>query len=438
LRKLLYLAYPFPPMGGVGVVRTAKFARYLPEHGWRVHVLTVDEAVYHLHDESLLSEIPEGTKVTRVRGREWRRLLRRHRGSTDPTPSSGAGPPGPLRRLAGLLADKLVDVPDAQAPWSREAARVAKKLAREDPPDAILATQPNSTLVAGAGLARELHLPMVADFRDEWTRDSFWKGSWWPRSAFERRLEGKVLRCAARVLCNTPGMRRNFLADHPGFPPRRFTVIPNGFDPADFEENARELPKPLTIAYTGSFYHRHHPYRLLEAAGASVAEGGIPREELRIVLAGSFEHGVAAGIAKRIRDLGLDDVVSTPGHLPYRESLRLLTSSHLLLFMLYPGPGSACWVPAKLYQYLGAARPILAICPEGDAREILEASGAAVAIAPPDDVGAIRDALEGVHTAWREGRLGVQADRAEIGRYERRAIAGELAGVLEEAVGDPV
>src|SRR5215475_2442519 len=66
MRRILFIAYAYPPCGGAGVQRSAKFVRYLPEHGWLPTVLTVAPSCYGLHDNSQVRDVPAGVDVVRT------------------------------------------------------------------------------------------------------------------------------------------------------------------------------------------------------------------------------------------------------------------------------------------------------------------------------------------------------------------------------------
>ena len=71
VRKVLLVAYQFPPVGAGGVARTAKFARYLPEFGWQPHVLTPRQATDLARDPTLLDELPDCVRIHRTQSFEY-------------------------------------------------------------------------------------------------------------------------------------------------------------------------------------------------------------------------------------------------------------------------------------------------------------------------------------------------------------------------------
>jgi hypothetical protein len=162
-RRLLLLAYFYPPLAGGGVHRVLSFTRYLPRHGWDCTVICAGEEDYWVRDESLARLVPAETEVIRVRGGSALSALLRARGGAATGRRSGSA-------FAGLRA--LSDwwlLPDSYAGWSRRAGVAAAARIERGGVDAVLTTSPpDSVHLAGGELARRFSLPWVADFRDPW------------------------------------------------------------------------------------------------------------------------------------------------------------------------------------------------------------------------------------------------------------------------------
>ena len=157
-RTVLIIAYYFPPLGMGGVQRMTKLARYLPEHGYNVMVLTVKPIRYPAYDESLLDELPAAVRIFRS-------------GSSDP---SRIGrflwmPVRPGSHLAAIAKNSGRLWPDSRAGWQKPARRLAAKIIRNNKVDIILSSSPPiSGHVVAMDAARGFSLPWVADFRDVW------------------------------------------------------------------------------------------------------------------------------------------------------------------------------------------------------------------------------------------------------------------------------
>jgi len=443
MRRVLFLAYYYPPDGGAGAQRAAKFARYLPEHGWDP-VVVAPRPEHDVEDPTLQDEV-RSVAVHRVAGFQPLLLWRRFRSEGRAAGGQGCGPAagGAGRSLRGWLR-RVVLFPDEAVYWTPAAVRAATRLAAETGAEAILATQPNSLLLAGAFLASRLGLPLVSDFRDVWTTLVPGRGPVTFREVLERPLEARVLRSSAAVLCNTPRMLEGFGLR---YPEARSVLrhLPNGYDPADFPSDApcrtgaspRSGPadRPLEVAYAGAFYGDYNPLAFLRGLGRALREGLVPPGGVRARFYGAHDRAVAEAIDAVAREEGVADLVARPGVLSHADAVAALLEADLLLLVIPPGPEAAARITAKSYEILAAGRPVLAMVPPGDARDLVESSGAALAVVGSADAAGAARALGLACRRLREGTLQAETRWEVVRRYDRRAQAAELAGILEEVAG---
>ncbi|MCI0408957.1 MAG: group 1 glycosyl transferase, partial [Acidobacteria bacterium] len=166
-RRVLFVAYQFPPVGGVGVQRVTKFVKYLPGYGWGTSVLTVANPSVPLIDQALLGDIPEGTLIRRARTwepRYWMKAMVAAEKSAAVEGGLVRQSRNVIRRTANLLLQ-----PDPQILWVPPAVREGRRLIADVPHAAIVASAPPfSTFLVGRILARKSSLPLVLDYRDEW------------------------------------------------------------------------------------------------------------------------------------------------------------------------------------------------------------------------------------------------------------------------------
>ncbi|MCX7022466.1 MAG: glycosyl transferase family 1, partial [bacterium] len=189
--RVLLVSYFFPPLGGGGMLRALKLAKYLPAAGWEPEVLTADDPRYHLRDEGALGEVD--CPVHRAPARRYpsaARLLGVG-GGTGSSPTSkravGVGWRGKLRTGRARLGN----LTDQQAGWSRAARSLALKLARQGRYSTVWTTSPPvSGHLVGLALKRELGLKWVADLRDSWTLGPFFD----PATPFHRTLQRRLER----------------------------------------------------------------------------------------------------------------------------------------------------------------------------------------------------------------------------------------------------
>jgi glycosyltransferase involved in cell wall biosynthesis len=407
------VAYHYPPCtGSSGIQRTLTFSRYLPELGWDPVVLSAHPRAYETRAEDQLRDIPAGVPVHRAFALDTKRHL------------SVRG------RYPGFLA-----LPDRWATWALGAIPLGLRLVRRYRPAAIWTTYPIATAHRiGYWLQRRTGLPWIADFRDSMTEEGYpsdprqWK-------AF-REIERRAMECAARVVFTTPGAVRMYRERYPSVPAERFVVLPNGYDEAPFAEAERGLDAhpggagggPLTLVHSGILYpSERDPRPFFDALATLKRHGAIDATKLRIVLRATGHDAThAAEISKR----GIADLVKLEPQVPYRDALReMLKADGLLLFQ-----ASNCnhQVPAKVYEYFRARRPILALTDAGgDTAQVLRDAGVDT-IVPLDDAAAIARGLESFLAQVREGDAPLAT---AVERHSRRGRTAELAEALAAAAG---
>lgn len=421
-RRLLAIAYFFPPLAGGGVHRVLSFARHLPARGWDVTVVCAGAGDYWVRDESLLASVPAATEVIRVPGGSGMASLLRRGAATGRRSGS---------RFAWLrtLSDWWL-LPDSYAGWARRAGRAAATRLAEGGVDALLTTSPpDSVHLAGAPLARRFRLPWVADFRDPWVTLHFREPPTAWHRARQRALERGVFAGADLVLAASRTHLREIAATGLA---KRAEHLPNGFepDPGPPPEAAAPEGGGFRVAFTGTLTLMDDALTLLEAVRALLARVPAARADLRVELAGPYDLDYEA----RANALGLAGVVRFPGPLAHGASRALQRSADVLLLWKPHGPGYRTMVPGKLYEYLDAARPVLALLPEGEeAADLVRSAGGAVL--PPGDPAALARELETRYMAWRERGRPPGTRPAWLDGHARPQLAARLAGLLDGLTG---
>src|SRR5215216_1430484 len=253
-RRVLVIAYYFPPLGGAGVQRILKFVKYLPEFGWTTTVVSTRSRVYGTHDETLLDEIPEGIRVVRTPGFPVARWL------------------GILLGKLGLRRLRLWALwPDGGLGWAPAAFLAARRELRRERPDVIFSTSaPYGGHLVALALHRLTAIPWVADFRDEWASDTHLVGQPRALAALSRRGERAVTRAATRVVVAAD----YFELDGAGpSDPRRVTIT-NGVDPADVPEADGEQPADrFRLSHIGTLYESIDAGPVLRALERLISAG---------------------------------------------------------------------------------------------------------------------------------------------------------------------
>jgi len=432
--RLLLVCYFYPPLGGGGVHRVLGFTRHLPAHGWDCTVVCAGEHDYWVQDASLAAQVPAGTEVIRVTGGSaLAALLRLGRGGAQGRRSG--------RAFAGLrsLSDWWL-LPDSYAGWSRRAAAAAgRRIARGGVHAVLTSSPPDSAHLAGLELRRRLGLPWIADFRDPWIGLGFRDPpTGWHRArqtAMEQRvLEGADLVLAASRTHADDLARRAAAAvgapEHLAL--RRLEHLPNGFEPEASREETAEAAVPadhFVLAFTGTMSLMPDTDVLLEALHDLLARRPEARRRVRAKLVGPFE----SGHADRATALGLTGIVEFSGPRPHAATRALQRRADLLLLWKPRGTGYRTMVPGKLYEYLDAGRPVLALLePQDEAAELVRRAGGEVV--PPGQRAPLAAAIERRYLAWKEG-VRPRPERPEwLTAHARPRLAGRLAELLDGLV----
>ena len=403
-----------------------KFARYLPSYGWLPTVLTVDPefAAFPSTDESLLQEIPSEVKVIRTRAWDPFSLYGRfqRKKKADVVEVGHVGGELGFKRAARWFRGNVF-LPDARIGWVPFASRVVRKLVQEQKFDAIMSTgPPHSSHLVGMAAHKASKLPWVVDMRDPWVEiyysDQMYEGK--VARKIQATLERRVLSTANAVVSVSKhvglGLKRRVQMQH-------YETIPNGFDPADILQNQATRSAnegAFTLAYIGTYTLRRHSTALV--AALQKLQATIPVEV-------RFVGKVDSEALERYRVNGIP--IKELGYLPHNEAVAYMQEADILLLPLprVQGHNSAGDVSGKVFEYMSARKPILALGPtEGDLADILNQVHAGNIFDYEDQVGMF-DFL----TSCLESRKDVWPINDEaLAEYERPRLTGRLAHLLDQ------
>jgi glycosyltransferase involved in cell wall biosynthesis len=416
---VLMIAYHYPPArGSSGSLRTLNFTKHLPKHDWNPIVLTVHPRAYPDVGTDLLQDIPAGMIVHRAFSLDASRHL------------SVKG------RYLGWTA-----LPDRWTTWLAGGVPAGLRLIRKYRPKVIWSTYPIATsLWIGYLLHRLTGVPWVADLRDPLTEVDPRTGEQhppdrklrWARKAIERR----AVEHSARTVLVTPGAKRIYAERYAQMPENHWAVIPNGYEEEIFgvvERQTQRQPlngRRIHLLHSGWLYPTpdRDPSAFLRALASLRDAGKISSQQLTVTLRAS---GSESHYLRQISQHGLDQIVRLEPAIPYREALKeMLGADGLLVFQGYTSNPA---VPAKLYEYLRARRPILAMVDsEGDTAATLRSAGVGT-IVPLESSEEIASSLEIFLKQIRQGSATV-ADENVVRGLARESRAVELAALFDQIV----
>ena len=438
MKKVLMIAYYFPPLGGGGTLRTVKFAKYLQKFGWEPIVLTVKAAHYLAEDPWLESQLPENLRVLRSRaflpGRFFRKTLNHS------YTNSAGGRETALKRTmkSGFqFGKKLVYtfafIPDEYIGWIPFAVKEGLRIIESEKIDALYTTAPpNSLHLIGKRLHRKTGVPWLADFRDLWNQypESYnpFRLRW--KARLDDRFEKGVLEACQRAIVVSETMKQELLTKYPDLPEERILVITNGFDPEDARnlQPKRLFPQKFTVTHSGTLFAWRKTPEFFEAIRALVDTNPEFSRDFQLVLIGI----VHAAVREEIQRLQLEHWVHLLPYRPYPEMMQVLKGSDVLLLIVGNQPHAGNVLTLKLFDYMNAGRPILAVAPEGEVCRIVQKFQQGSVVLPGDGSG-IKAAVERYYQDWKMNGLHEKSVQ-DLSAYYRRNLTQKLADILDETV----
>lgn len=417
MKKILFIAYNCPPVGGGGVLRTAKFLKFLQHFGWNPIVVTAKPAKVSNFDSKLLKEIPSNVLLYRVRGIAPFFLLRT------------------LKKIGLSVIRQWLErycfIPDKMAGWVSFAYRASSKLIITHSCKVIYTTSPpHSTHLIGLRLKKQFpHIPWVADFRDAWCENPFRQ---FPRDSHrymrEEKMEQAVFASADVLIFNTVSCRDVYIKKYQSLIGKKSYVIPNGFDQSDFDSLISQKEPLFTVLHAGSLYGIRSLQPLLDGLEHFCETYPDYRNKMRVVFLG---HLVVEKEKERIASSKVADMFVYQDFVPHQEALQKMKNADLLL--LITGKNETdIMIPCKFYEYMGARVPILALTDKGELSAILTEArlGKWFDGNNPAEISVFLYELIQNRTHLSRSKINEEI----ISRYDRRFQTGQLAEILNALV----
>lgn len=427
MKRVLVITYYWPPVGGSGVQRWVKFAKYLPSEGWQPVIYTPSNPDLGSVDESLLSDIPSEAEIIKRRIFEPYGIYRKLTGSkgqikVEANPGGG-GKGSFLKRLSMWVRGNLF-MPDPRCLWIGPSVRFLKKYLKEHPVDVIVSTGPPQSMHL---IARKVSLatgiPWVADFRDPWTKIFYFKHLMLGKRAERKHheLEQRVLDDATAIVAVSPLVQADFAA----MTKTPVCLVTNGYDESDYTETI--VPeKGFNVVHTGLLTAEGNPVELWKVLGKKCREDADFAASFRLTLAGKTDETVL----ESIRQAGLGDYLTDLGYIDHNKAVMQQRKASVLILPIREEPETKAILPGKLFEYLAARRPVLGVgTGEGAMAEVLKETGAGQ-IFDWDDRAGISDYVERLWSAFRSGE--VMTATADIEKYSRRMTTRKMVEIFEQ------
>jgi hypothetical protein len=429
MNKVLIVTYHFPPRPTVGGLRPLGLARYLPEFGWQAVILTAalpgrpdpkfevvetprrDSGVLRLGSRlfGLNTEQPLMAQTAQLKNKLRIRSER-----------------SPLDVLLTAVGE-VTAYPDPQKGWRAYAVEAGENILRQGDIKAMISTSPPAT---GHIIARELKdefkVPWVADFRDLWTQNYYYPYGRLRRMR-ERKLELRTLAAADALVTVSQPAADDLRSLHKQ---KVVHSIPNGFDPAEVNTGPSKLTDKFTITYTGNLYPgKQSPEPLFAALHDLINEGVIDAGDMEV----RFYGPQSGWIDRQAQRYGLTDVVKQFGMVPREIALDKQRDSQLLLLLKWNDTRQRGAYLAKIFEYLAARRPILAVGGFPDVvDQLLDDTRAGVSGQSAEKIKALLLPLYREYKA--SGAAGYSGNEAEVNKYSHREMAKKFVEILDGLV----
>ncbi len=426
MKKVLIITYYWPPAGGPGVQRWLKFVKYLRDFDIEPIVYVPENPDYPIVDNSLLKEIPKGVTILKKPIFEPYFLAKLFSKKETSTISSGIikeeKTQNFLQKLFLYIRGNFF-IPDARKFWTKPSIKFLSAYLSENNIDTIITTGPPHSLhLIGLGLKKNLGLKWFTDFRDPWTEIGYHKKLKLSASAEAKHiaLETEVLSTADHIITTSFSTRDEFKVKTN----KPVSVITNGYDVN--AEDSTELDKKFTLAHIGSLLSGRNPENLWKVLQELTSENNDFKEDFVLKLVGKVSDDVLSSI----KSYGLELNLELPGYVSHQKANSFQQSSQVLLLVEIDSPETSGIIPGKLFEYMSAKRPILALGPKDwDVKNILSETNAGTYFGYQEEE-VLKAHILSIYKLYKTQQLNVSSVNTE--KYSRKNLTGELAKLLKE------
>ncbi|TNE72125.1 glycosyltransferase [bacterium] len=427
-KRVLIISYYWPPSGGSGVQRWLKFTKYLPSFGWKPIVYTPSNPEIPIADTGLYNDIPHEAEILTQAIWEPYTFYKRFLGLKKSD-----------RIQTGFLSEKKKSnwaeflsvwirgnffIPDARRYWIKPSIKYLSDWLKKNPVDVIISTgPPHSMHMIAKGLREQFDIPWIADFRDPWTEIYYFDDLMLTERSKRRHLEleKQVLQSADSILVVGESMKKEFQkkTDKP------ITVITNGFDADDYVTLPTPKDEHFSLVHIGTFMPSQTPTELFEVLSELCEDYPGFEMDFRLRCIGKLDLKIRDGIAKA----GLNQHFEFVEYVPHSEVVTEQKRAAVLLLSINRTSGSEKILTGKVFEYLAAKRPILALGnTNGDVANLLRETESGVLL-EHDDRENIKKTIIKLYDDWKFDRDELMSEKYI--RYSRESLTGDLVQLLE-------
>ncbi len=423
MKRALIITYYWPPAGGPGVQRWLKFVKYFKEFGVEPIVYTPENPSYPLIEKNFELDIPKDTEIIKFPIQEPYKLAKMFSKKKTKQFSSGimSGKDASILEKLMLYIRGNFFIPDARIGWVKPSVEFLSNYISNNPVDIIITTGPPHSLhLIGMQLQKKLNVKWIADFRDPWTTIHYHASLRLSESSQKKhkQLEAQVLKAADIVVVTSPTTKTEFQA----ITKRPIFVITNGYDV--MPQQTSKLDIEFSISHIGSLLSERNPIILWEVLEELCSENKHFKKDLKLKFAGIISDEIISVLKEK--DLFKNSHIL--GYLPHKEALLLQRKSQVLLLIEIDSPETRAILPGKLYEYLAAKRPIIALGPkQSDIEDIIKETASGMFFNYSDKNILKKQILE-YYNLFKENKLEISSRNIED--YSRRELTKKFSELI--------
>jgi len=427
-KKILIITYYWPPAGGPGVQRWLKFAKYLPEFGWKPVIYTPENPSYPLLDESLMKDVPKDLDIVKTKIWEPYQLAEKLNKSNKKFKAGqfDVGKNQSWKSKLSIWVRGNFFIPDARVFWVKPSVKFLEQYLKENQIEVVVTSGPPHSLhLIGLHLKKKLpNLKWIADFRDPWTEISYYKHLKLTKSSDQkhRQLESEVFRNADITLATSYTDAENFRKNG-----ANALCITNGFDESDSNTQILKFSNTqtkFTLSYIGVLEQLRNPENLWKALNDLVTENEEFAEQFTLKFAGRIDDK----ILNLIEHSNLKNHILNLGYLSHDKAIEEMQTSEILLITNFPNDSSKGIIPGKIFEYLATGKQIISFGPkDADVSKILNETQAGKHFSY-DDSGKIKEFILEKFELWKDGNLSENTQNIE--QFSRKNLTKKLAEIL--------
>jgi len=426
-KKILIITYYWPPAGGPGVQRWLKFAKYLPDFGWKPIIYTPENPSYPLLDETLMKDVPENIEMVRTKIWEPYQLAEKLNKSNKKFKAGqfDVGKNQSWKSRLSIWVRGNFFIPDARVFWVKPSITFLEKYLKKNSIDTIVTSGPPHSLhLIGLGLKNKMpDLKWIADFRDPWTEISYYKHLKLTKSSDKkhRQLESAVFKNADITLATSYTDAENFRKAG-----ANAVCITNGFDESDSDKSVKgQMGQAFTLSYIGVLEQLRNPENLWNALDELVKENVDFAADFKLKFVGRIDDK----ILQAIENSSLKNHILKLGYLAHGKAVEEMQNSDLLLITNFPNESSKGIIPGKIFEYLASGKQILSFGPDkADVAKILKETQAGKHFSYQDTETIKKFILEKFEL-WKNGSL--LENTQHIEQFSRKNLTRQLTEVLK-------